>query len=159
MENHQINKIYESSLQSKNLINRYRSDIVIDDFTVVNAVKKIFTKETEWEVMEQNFISDLNIRYYRGNFYKNYHITILKIPEKIIPFIKYTVLVKDTTVDIFDSSPRSAFFLISSSDGNEDNKIKTLDIYIPFFLGSHAENESQVYSKLIIKIYNPYYFE
>jgi hypothetical protein len=153
-----INDSYKSSIETKNTIEQFKSESKQDKYnSYTYTEKRINTFDTGWILLDQDYnYGGINEKIVDGNLYKSFKVTIIKIPLNIIPFIKYMILFRNENSAFPEFISRSAFFFIA---GDNDGKTVCIDIYVPYEYIPIESEEQQVYAKLVIKIYNPYYFE
>jgi len=161
--------VYDNVLYTKNLLihineanEHYKNNL---KKIYLYERKKLFTIESEWEVMNQDYANDENNEihsYY--NFYKNYNISIMKIPTKNIPRIEYMILFKydDEKILMTEYTSKTMFiYLDNIKNPGEKEEIADVSLQIPYEIRNDNvfDKPTRVYCKLILKIYNPHYYE
>jgi hypothetical protein len=158
--NNKIIRLYDSVIKNKNFIeSQHKSSN--EKYSFACVLTKLNDFSTEWSLMDQFFSYDSNNEKIKnGNYYKDYQVHIKMLPLEIIPFIDCAVIFKCTeSANITANTSNSIYFFIHDKDGGEDKKVKNVDICVPYILTNPEASEEQVYSKLILKIYNPHYYE
>jgi len=187
--NNKIIRLYDSVIKNKNFIeSQHKSSSEKYSFACVLTKLNDFSTEWSLMDQFFSYDSN-NEKIKNGNYYKDYQVHIKMLPLEIIPFIDCAVTFKCTeSANITANTSNSIYFFIHDKDGGEDlmyphltqnqegqddrnlspakprndktdKKVKNVDICVPYILSNPEASEEQVYSKLIIKIYNPHYYE
>jgi len=168
MLNHKITQIYNTAstssdkLKELQILSAKENNIKLINY---DTIKRVFTFERDWEKMEQAFTYDgANEKTGFSHWYKNYNVKLHDIPTSFIPYIKFSLFFAywDSNIVAEEYFSRNMFvFINKKKDGDENTRVENVDLYIPFEIRNRPGTTSaqQLHSKLILKIYNPHYYE